>query len=33
MQAMARYSQDYLLGSGDVISLTVFGLEELKDRN
>jgi polysaccharide export outer membrane protein len=32
MLAVARYSQDYLLGSGDVIEVTVFGIEDLKNK-
>ncbi len=30
MAAVTRFSQDYLLGPGDVIEVTVFGIEELK---
>ncbi len=30
MAAANRFSQDYLLGPGDVIEVTVFGIEELK---
>jgi polysaccharide biosynthesis/export protein len=32
MTGAARFSQDYLLGPGDVIELTVFGIEELKKK-
>ncbi len=30
MAAAARFSQDYLLGPGDIIEVTVFGVEELR---
>jgi len=30
MTGAARFSQDYLLGPGDIIELTVFGIEDLK---
>ena len=32
MAAVSRYSQDYLLGSGDVVELTVFGIEDLRKK-
>jgi polysaccharide export outer membrane protein len=32
MSAVARFSQDYLLGSGDIIEVTVFGVEELNKK-
>jgi polysaccharide export outer membrane protein len=32
MSAMTRYSQDYVLGPGDVIEVTVFGIEDLKGK-
>ena len=32
MAGAARFSQDYLLGPGDVIEVTVFGIEELKGK-
>jgi polysaccharide biosynthesis/export protein len=32
MSAAARFSQDYLLGPGDIIELTVFGIEDLKKK-
>jgi protein involved in polysaccharide export with SLBB domain len=32
MAGAARFSQDYLLGPGDVIEVTVFGIEDLKKR-
>src|SRR5688500_13174641 len=32
MSAISRYSQDYLLGPGDIIEVTVFGIEELKKK-
>jgi polysaccharide biosynthesis/export protein len=32
MSGAARFSQDYLLGPGDVIELTVFGIEDLKKK-
>jgi polysaccharide export outer membrane protein len=30
LSAVSRYSQDYLLGPGDIIEVTVFGIEDLK---
>lgn len=30
LSAVSRYSQDYLLGPGDVVEVTVFGIEELR---
>jgi polysaccharide export outer membrane protein len=32
MSGAARFSQDYLLGPGDVIELTVYGIEDLKKK-
>ena len=32
MSGAARFSQDYLLGPGDIIAVTVFGIEELKEK-
>ena len=32
MSGAARFSQDYLLGPGDVIEITVFGVEDLKKK-
>ncbi len=32
MAGAARFSQDYLLGPGDVIEVTVFGIEDLKGK-
>lgn len=32
MSAAARFSQDYLLGPGDIIEVTVFGVEDLKKK-
>jgi polysaccharide biosynthesis/export protein len=32
MTGAARFSQDYLLGPGDVIEVTVFGIEDLKKK-
>lgn len=32
MSGAARFSQDYLLGPGDVIQVTVFGIEDLKQK-
>ncbi|MBN1567872.1 MAG: polysaccharide biosynthesis/export family protein [Acidobacteria bacterium] len=32
MSGAARFSQDYLLGPGDVVEVTVFGIEELKGK-
>lgn len=32
MAGAARFSQDYLLGPGDVIEVTVFGIEDLKKK-
>jgi polysaccharide export outer membrane protein len=32
MSAAARFSQDYLLGPGDIIEVAVFGVEELKKK-
>ncbi len=32
MAAISRFSQDYLLGPGDIIELTVFGIEDLKKK-
>jgi polysaccharide biosynthesis/export protein len=32
MSGAARFSQDYLLGPGDVIEVTVFGIEDLKGK-
>lgn len=32
MSGAARFSQDYLLGPGDIIEVTVFGIEELKGK-
>jgi polysaccharide biosynthesis/export protein len=33
MAAVSRYSQDYLLGPGDIIQVTVFGIEDLKQKD
>jgi polysaccharide biosynthesis/export protein len=32
MSGAARFSQDYLLGPGDVVEVTVFGIEDLKKK-
>src|SRR5262249_804078 len=32
MTAIARFSQDYLLGPGDIILITVYGIEDLKQK-
>jgi polysaccharide biosynthesis/export protein len=32
MSGAARFSQDYLLGPGDIIEVTVFGIEDLKTK-
>jgi len=32
MSAAARFSQDYLLGPGDIVVVTVFGIEDLKEK-
>jgi len=32
MTAVARFSQDYLLGPGDIILITVYGIEDLKQK-
>jgi polysaccharide export outer membrane protein len=32
MAAVSRYSQDYLLGPGDIVEVTVFGIEDLKKK-
>jgi polysaccharide biosynthesis/export protein len=32
MSGAARFSQDYLLGPGDIVEVTVFGIEELKGK-
>ena len=32
MAAVSRYSQDYLLGPGDILEVTVFGIEDLKKK-
>jgi polysaccharide biosynthesis/export protein len=32
MTGAARFSQDYLLGPGDVVEITVFGIEDLKGK-
>jgi polysaccharide export outer membrane protein len=33
MAAATRYSQDYVLGPGDIVELTVFGIDELKQKS
>jgi polysaccharide export outer membrane protein len=33
LSAVSRYSQDYLLGPGDIIEVTVFGIEDLKRKD